>query len=498
MALLNYANQFAEILENNLLPEDNRLIFTGDKHIITHGVDYLADYDGTRGLVPSYITSETLDDFGVLGKEGWKKITTDMLPIAGDLTANGNDSIFTSLQVQNLIKNGFAANDAMVFKGVLVKSQDKLQNISNAFADVPTKGYSAGWTYRVAEAGDYLETKPCEVGDWIIATNDRAEPTVNAGGEQITKSDWSIIQTNIDGLATITLNGIEYIFATNKNQNTSIKLYAPDSKGLSGQILSMGTVKGSDGEFPLIWIDQSSITAGDSSKLGGKPATDFVNDVSVSNEGKLIVTHGLNSSSPDIIAKKLLKGLKAGPGLGLATIADDIITIVENASFDGSTDYTMLLRPASTTTLGGVQIGTGIEVDGNGVISLKKETLVDILGKDFSSIANTAVVSTTSNGLAPQIENAIKQLPSTLQILGYDPTNTSKTEPGWYEIPGAALTNTWREIQINSVSIGDRKLNIMPSEDIHFIKDEETSQDRCDIKFGISWYNITTKEFETI
>jgi hypothetical protein len=83
--------------------------------------------------------------------------------------------------------------------------------------------------------------------------------------------------------------------------------------------------------------------------------------------------------------------------------------------------------------------------------------------------------------------------------LGYDPGDPSNpnTEPGWYEIPGAALTNTWREIQINSVSIVDRKLNIMPSEDIHFIKDENTSQDRCDIKFGISWYNITTEEFET-
>lgn len=495
MALLNYANQFAEILENNLLPEDNRLIFTGDKHIITHGVDYLADYDGTRGLVPSYKTD--LDDFGVLGKEGWKKITTAMLPIASDLTANGDDSIFTSLQVQNLIKNGFAANDAMVFKGVLVKSQNKLETIVNAFADVPTKDYSAGWTYRVAEAGDYVG-HPCEVGDWIIATNDRTEANVNAGGEQVTNSDWSIIQTNIYGTATITLNGTPYTFATNTNQGTSKTLYAPDSKGLSGQILSIGTIKGSDGEFPFTWIDQSSITAGDSLKLEGKSAADFVNTVSVSQEAQLVVTKGTNSISSDIIAKKLLKGLTAGPGLNLATIANDgTVTIVENASFDGSIDYTMLLRPASTTTLGGVQIGTGIEVDGNGVISLKKETLVDILGKDFTTITNTAVVNTTSNGLAPQIKDAIKQLPLTLQILGYDPTNTSKTEPGWYEIPSTALTNTWREIRINGTSIGTKVLDIKPSEEIHIIKDDPDSEDVCEIGFGLSWYNISTKKFET-
>jgi hypothetical protein len=75
---------------------------------------------------------------------------------------------------------------------VLVKSEEELKN-PNRFVDVPTKGYSAGWTYRVAEAGEYLETNICEAGDLIIAINDRAEANVNAGGEQITKSDWVII-----------------------------------------------------------------------------------------------------------------------------------------------------------------------------------------------------------------------------------------------------------------------------------------------------------------
>jgi hypothetical protein len=167
---------------------------------------------------------------------------------------------------------------------------------------------------------------------------------------------------------------------------------------------------GSDkNDLPFVWISQDSITAGNALKLENHTADYFVNDVSVSNEGKLIVEHGANRTSSDIIAKKLLKGLKAGLGLNLATIADDgTVTIDENASFDGSTDYTMLLRPASTATLGGVQIGDGIEVDGNGEISITKEGLEKILGRDFSSIANTAVVSTTSNGLAPQIKDAIK------------------------------------------------------------------------------------------
>lgn len=495
MALLNYANQYTEILDiNKNLPTDNRLIFTGDKHIITHGVDYLADYNGTRGLVPSYKID--LDDFGVLGKEGWTKITTSMLPIASDLTANGIDSIFTSQQIQELIKNGFAANDAMVFKGVLVKSEDKLNNIANAFAQVPTKGYSAGWTYRVAEAGEYAG-QICEVGDWIIATSDRTEASVNAGGEQITNSEWSVIQTNISGTATITLNGTEYIFATNKNQNTSVKLYAPDNKGAIGQILSMGTGTDSDGLPPLTWIDQSSITAGNALQLEGKSAADFVKDVIVSDQGQLVVTKGANSSYSDIIAKKLLKGLTIGSGLDLVSIADDgTPTVVTNKVFDGSNDYTIFLSPASTNSIGGVKVGDGIEVDENGVIYLTQAGLKGILGQDFDSIANTAIVNTTSNGLAPQITDIIEQLPQTLQILGYDP-DTSKTTPGWYEIPRTALTNTWREIQINGSSIGDKILNIIPSEEIHIIKDDSTNEDVYEIGFGLSWYNITTKKFET-
>jgi hypothetical protein len=66
MALLNYAASIRDLNKiNSDYSLDNlnrwdandqiKLILTGDKHIITHGVDLLADYsNGLRGLVPTY------------------------------------------------------------------------------------------------------------------------------------------------------------------------------------------------------------------------------------------------------------------------------------------------------------------------------------------------------------------------------------------------------------------------------------------------------------
>jgi hypothetical protein len=40
-------------------------------------------------------------------------------------------------------------------------------------------------------------------------------------------------------------------------------------------------------------------------------------------------------------------------------------------------------------------------------------------------------------------------------------------------------------------------LNIKPSSEIHIIKDDTSTEDVYEIGFGLSWYNINTKEYET-
>jgi hypothetical protein len=89
------------------------------------------------------------------------------------------------LATTEFVYDAFAANDAMVFKGVIGSNQ--------VITSLPATGYSAGWTYRVADAGTYAG-EYCEVGDLIIAINDGP-----SSGSAVVNNDWAKIEHNIDG-----------------------------------------------------------------------------------------------------------------------------------------------------------------------------------------------------------------------------------------------------------------------------------------------------------
>lgn len=94
----------------------------------------------------------------------------------------GESSVQQEIEaLREAVKNVLAANDAMVFKGVV--NQD-----SDIAAD-----YQAGWTYKVGTAGTYKGQK-CEVGDLIVCIKDYADSAAD--------SDWTVVQTNIDGAVT--------------------------------------------------------------------------------------------------------------------------------------------------------------------------------------------------------------------------------------------------------------------------------------------------------
>ena len=93
--------------------------------------------------------------------------------------------IATTEFVTNAVAQGFVANDAMVFKGLIGSNQPITQ--------LPTSGYNAGWTYRVANAGIFAG-EYCEVGDLLIAINDG--PT---SGSSVINTDWGKVEHNIDG-----------------------------------------------------------------------------------------------------------------------------------------------------------------------------------------------------------------------------------------------------------------------------------------------------------
>lgn len=91
---------------------------------------------------------------------------------------------YVNTYVGNEIANGFAANDAMVFKGTL--------GTDGTTATLPTNGYSAGWTYKVITDGTYAGVS-CGVGDMVICVKDG--PTT---GTSVINGDWSVVQNQLD------------------------------------------------------------------------------------------------------------------------------------------------------------------------------------------------------------------------------------------------------------------------------------------------------------
>ena len=127
------------------------------------------------------IDSATVGNILINGSASFVQSPIAPTPISGD----SSTKIATTAFVSNAINQGFAINDAMVFKGVIGSNQ--------IITSLPTQGYNAGWTYRVADAGTYAG-EYCEVGDLIIAIKDGP-----ASGSSVINTDWAKIEHNIDG-----------------------------------------------------------------------------------------------------------------------------------------------------------------------------------------------------------------------------------------------------------------------------------------------------------
>lgn len=147
-------------------------------------------YSGTSSNLAYYkggafgtMAKETAADYAKLSSAAFTGAVTVQAP-----TADANPA--TKKYVDDQITAGFAANDAMVFKGVLNKDATETATTLN---NVPKSGYSAGWTYRVAKEGTYAGVA-CEVGDMVIAVTDAATNQTAANN-----AHWNVIQANIDG-----------------------------------------------------------------------------------------------------------------------------------------------------------------------------------------------------------------------------------------------------------------------------------------------------------
>lgn len=395
MALLNFANTYAEISGNLSLPESTsgdfvKLFFSKDGHIISHGKDFTPTFTpNMRGLVP--ISSGKATEI-FRGNATWAEITTADLPIASsvsDAITNGTTSttILNTQQIVEYVGNAFAANDAMRYKGTITYSNGNYTTHTVAGVEVqgfPTK-CEVGDTYRVTSQGTYAG-QTCSAGDLLICIQDGTGSGLN------TAAYWTAVEANINGQVKHTVNGTSiYVYSNSTNTFT---IYAPTTGGTQGQVLL------SKGSAAPTWAAQSTLVVGE--------------------------------------AKKVSNALSLGAGLTFGTA---------RVTYNGSAARTISLVAATTTTIGGV-----------------------IVDKDST---NKTISVTSAGSIYLTKQNVIN-------ALGYDP----------------ASKDTWRPITIGGVSIGEKTLNFVPSGDV-YLKADSNGDDIQDISFGISWYNISTKKYET-
>ena len=395
MALLNFANTYAEISGNLSLPESTsgdfvKLFFSKDGHIISHGKDFTPTFTpNMRGLVP--ISSGKATEI-FRGNATWAEITTADLPIASsvsDAITNGTSTttILNTQQIVEYVGNAFAANDAMRYKGTITYSNGNYTTHTVAGVEVqgfPTK-CEVGDTYRVTSQGTYAG-QTCSAGDLLICIQDGTGSGLN------TAAYWTAVEANINGQVKHTVNGTSiYVYSNSTNTFT---IYAPTTSGTQGQVLL------SNGSSAPIWAAQSTLVVGE--------------------------------------AKKVSNALSLGAGLTFGA---------SGATYNGSVARTVSLVAATTTTIGGV-----------------------IVDKDST---NKTISVTSAGSIYLTKQNVIN-------ALGYDP----------------ASKDTWRPITIGGVSIGKKTLNFVPSGDV-YLKADSNGDDIQDISFGISWYNISTKKYET-
>lgn len=130
----------------------------------------------TSGNLPSFsgTSGKVLADSGL-------SVDTD-----GTLAANSDSKIATQKAVKTYANGLLAANDAMVFKGVIDCSANPNYPAANC-----------GDTYKVSVAGKIggASGDNVEVGDLAICTTDNT----SAGDKASVGSNWSIIQVNLDG-----------------------------------------------------------------------------------------------------------------------------------------------------------------------------------------------------------------------------------------------------------------------------------------------------------
>lgn len=265
-------------------------------HIITHGIDYTPDYDGThRGFVPAYSGLDDKANSLLFGDASWRKITVADLPMVAFTTLENaaqytDEKLFSALSVWNLvdskIEHAFKANDAMQFIG-------GINLVSGAWVITSGAGtittLDSGYTFKASADFDFGSER-VEAGDVLVYTGEDNKSITHADALNI--ANWLIIEGNVKNTSEFKVNGTSY--HVESQENGTFTIFAPSEAGTKGSILystagtpawatpagsvaSVMIVAGNEDDSPRFealtdgsdflngegkFVDQSTITAG--------------------------------------------------------------------------------------------------------------------------------------------------------------------------------------------------------------------------------------------
>ena len=505
MALLNFSQTYESIHDKIGTPgylQETDLLFTKDGHIVTHGVDYTPW--GRDGIIP-----------------------INRLPIATAGDDPSDNTLWTSLTIQNKINNSFLANEAMRFKGSIgIEGRDYTINGTPTPDGTLPKG-EVGDTYRVSTNGRY-GGNDCEVGDLLICYESGA-----------TKGDdgWTVVQTNINGYSTFQVNGTPYQLYTT-GSTTPFEIYAPTSAGsAAGQILlwngNEAVWAGRDalniGQYLRasngLWIGTSNTE--DNTGYNGsadktirllQATTDSIGGVIIDKDGlqlngkptevtdsRATVNGATISISPEgviyLTQKNIINALGYAPeGMGAVKSTWRPIKVNDKDFLDsnaagaslniGSKNSTIAITK-STDNSGKVSFDVNLGYDTANDTSTSELKRVAVkaggegtnLGRLYVEIPEYAVVSNEINGLAPQIitNETDKITPNYYILASKEGTNAS-----WYQLDINEI-NTWRPISIDGNDIGSKKFSIVDSQNIYIGVNQNSESDTYEIGFELQW-----------
>ena len=512
MALLNFSQTYEKIQNKIGTPgylQETDLLFTGDGHIVTHGVDYIPWGNGT--------------------------IPIEKLPV--DNTKVDDKHLWDSATIQNKINNSFLANEAMRFKGSISIEDNSYKINGERTPDGALPKGEVGDTYRVSSVGSY-GSNDCEVGDLLICYE---------SGTTKENDRWTVVQTNINGYSAFRVNGTPYSLYT-AGSTTPFEIYAPTEPGnANGQILLWDSDRkeavwaGRDalnigkslttGNGSGLWIGTGNTgdntgyngsadktirllqaTTGciggviidkDDLQLDGKPER-------VTGEGATLNGATISISSTGVIyltKKNIINALGYTPE-GRGVVSWRPIKVNDEDFLDSTSEVSLNIGSVNSTIAfnknpdnpGKVSFDVNLGYDTINDTSTSELKRVAVkagsegtnLGKLYVEIPEYAVVSNEINGLAPQIiPNETDQIDPSYSILA----SKEGTSAGWYKLNINEI-NTWRPISIDSLDLENRPLKIVGTENVVFTYDEQKFNSGETATFGIElqWKEWTDNE----